>query len=378
MKVFDALIIGAGPAGTSCAFGLAKRGWRVGVIERSAFPRHKTCGGFIGPENKALLSDMGIWHKLLQEGACVIEESVLTSSEGASTAIPIDGIALGVSRALLDALLVDCVKSMGVEVYEGAQARNIYNGSEGFEVTVDHYSKTQEFILKTRHIIDASGQLSPSVRSKNIQFGIAALYKGIPQSFKRVMLHCCEGGHVGINPFENDQVNVCYVVDAKYFKVHGQGPDKVLMGWIRQNPHLQKVMTTAMRVSPWKAVQIPVRNSIVHYENGIWRVGNSAAFIDTVMGAGISVALQSGRLLAQTITSYSHDVERLKAYAKEYQRYFSGQRQLAALFGKFVHYPWAADKIIRVLDANTKVKRAVMNYSRPGFEMMNRELDIIF
>ena len=73
----------------------------------------------------------------------------------------------------------------------------------------------------------------------------------------------------------------------------------------QESPHLQKVMTGARRVSDWKAIHIPVRNSIVLYENGIWRVGNSAAFIDTVIGAGISIALQSGQLLSQAITGFS-------------------------------------------------------------------------
>jgi len=118
MTEIDALIIGAGPAGTSCALALAKRGWRVVIIDKSTFPRHKTCGGFIGPENQALLSDLGIWSRLLENGACVIEESLLTSSKGASTVIPIDGQALGVSRKIFDSLLLERVKAAGVEVYE--------------------------------------------------------------------------------------------------------------------------------------------------------------------------------------------------------------------------------------------------------------------
>jgi flavin-dependent dehydrogenase len=371
MTTVDALIIGAGPAGTSCALGLAKRGWKVVIIDKSTFPRHKTCGGFIGPENKALLTDLGIWPKLLEQGACVIEESVLTSSKGARTVIPIEGEALGISRKVLDSSLLNLVKVMNVEVYEGAQVRNIYINSEGFEVTVDHYGNNQEFNLRARHVIDASGQQSPSVNLTKVQFGICATYQGIPQSFKRVMLHCCEGGHVGINPFENNQVNVCYVVDSKYFKAKGQDPEKVLISWIKESPHLQNVMIGAMRGSPWKAIQIPVRNSIVHYEHGIWRVGNSSAFIDTVMGAGISVALQSGQLLAQSITGYRYDEERLRAYAYEYQKNFGAQRRLAHLFGSFVHYPWAADMIVRFLDINKKFRRTAMDYSRPRIVTKN-------
>jgi len=372
MREIDALIIGAGPAGASCAIGLAKRGWRVAMIDKSIFPRHKTCGGFIGPENQALLSDLGIWSKLLEEGACVIGESFLTSAKGASTVIPIDGQALGVSRRVLDLLLLNCAKSMGIEVYEGALSRNIYKNSQGFEVTIDHYGKTQELNLRARHLIDASGQHSPSVRITKLQYGICANFEGIPQAFKRVMLHCCEGGHVGINPFEGNQVNVCYVVDAKYFKANGQDPQKVLAGWIKQSPHLHHVMIGATRISSWKAVQIPVRNSIIHYENGIWRVGNSSAFINTVMGAGISVALQSGQLLSQAITGFSHDGERLKAYSKEYQKHFGAQRLLDGLFGCVLHFPWMADAIIHLLNINKKFRQTAMNYSRPRLISRNR------
>ena len=366
MKEFDALIIGAGPAGASCALGLAKRGWKIAIIDKSIFPRHKTCGGFIGPENKSFLSDLGIWSELLKEGACGLKESLLTSSRGASTVIRLKSEALGVSRKLLDALLFNRVKAMGIEVYEGAQARNIYNNNRGFEVTVDHYGNNQLFNLHARHVIDASGQCAPSVKLRKIQFGIAAMYQGIPQAFKRVMLHCCEGGHVGINPFEGNQVNICYVVDSAYFKSHGQDPDKILSGWIKENPYLQDAMATAIRVSAWKAVQIPVRHSIVHYENGIWRVGNAAAFIDTATGGGISVALLSGQLLAQSITGFNNDRERLRDYSKVYQKCFSGQRRLAALFGEYAHYPWAANLIIHFLDLNTSFRSEAMNFSRPG------------
>ena len=41
---FDALIIGAGPAGSSAAILLARAGWSVALIEKQRFPRRKVCG----------------------------------------------------------------------------------------------------------------------------------------------------------------------------------------------------------------------------------------------------------------------------------------------------------------------------------------------
>jgi len=362
----DALIIGAGPAGTSCALGLAQRGWRVVIIDRSTFPRHKTCGGFIGPENKLLLMDLGIWSRLLEEGACVVERSVITSSKGASTFIPIDGSALGVSRKLLDKLLLDRVKKMGIDVYEAAQVRSIYNNGKGFDVSIDHYGANKIFNLRARHIIDASGQHPPSVKPIKIQFGLAAMYEGITQSAQCVMLHCCQGGHVGINPFENGQVNVCYVVDSGHFKSHGSNADQVLSEWIKESYHLQRLMIGAKRVTTWKAIHIPMRDSIVLFENNIWRVGNSAAFIDTATGGGISVALQSGQILARALSEHVQDKDILRQYTEHYLQHFSKQRRVASLFGRFAHYPWAAEMIIRLLDSNNLLRQAAMGHARPG------------
>jgi geranylgeranyl reductase family protein len=45
----DAIIVGAGPAGSSCARGLARAGLDVVVIDRAQFPRHKPCAGWITP-----------------------------------------------------------------------------------------------------------------------------------------------------------------------------------------------------------------------------------------------------------------------------------------------------------------------------------------
>src|SRR5258708_21757741 len=49
MDSCDVLIVGAGPAGSSCAWGLRSSGLDVLILEKSKFPRHKVCGGWITP-----------------------------------------------------------------------------------------------------------------------------------------------------------------------------------------------------------------------------------------------------------------------------------------------------------------------------------------
>ena len=49
MRKCDALIVGGGPAGSSCARALRLAGWNVVVLDRARFPRDKVCGGWVTP-----------------------------------------------------------------------------------------------------------------------------------------------------------------------------------------------------------------------------------------------------------------------------------------------------------------------------------------
>src|SRR5512145_2993265 len=55
MRSTDALIIGGGPAGSSCAWALRRRGFDVVVWDRKTFPRDKICAGWITPQVAASL-----------------------------------------------------------------------------------------------------------------------------------------------------------------------------------------------------------------------------------------------------------------------------------------------------------------------------------
>ena len=51
----DALVVGGGPAGSTCARALGRAGWNVVVADRARFPRDKVCAGWLTPEVFGLL-----------------------------------------------------------------------------------------------------------------------------------------------------------------------------------------------------------------------------------------------------------------------------------------------------------------------------------
>jgi flavin-dependent dehydrogenase len=64
---YDAIIVGAGPAGSSAAIRLARRGWRVALIERSRFDAVRI-GESLAPGVQGELSALGAWDDFLALG----------------------------------------------------------------------------------------------------------------------------------------------------------------------------------------------------------------------------------------------------------------------------------------------------------------------
>jgi len=57
---YDAVVVGAGPAGSVAATVLARGGARVALVDKAEFPRDKACGDLIGPRGVQVLDDLGV------------------------------------------------------------------------------------------------------------------------------------------------------------------------------------------------------------------------------------------------------------------------------------------------------------------------------
>ncbi|HSS09484.1 MAG TPA: geranylgeranyl reductase family protein, partial [Acidimicrobiales bacterium] len=57
---YDAVVVGAGPAGSVAALVLARGGLRVALVDKASFPRDKACGDLVGPRGVQLLDELGI------------------------------------------------------------------------------------------------------------------------------------------------------------------------------------------------------------------------------------------------------------------------------------------------------------------------------
>lgn len=131
--IWDVIVVGAGPAGSTSARVAAEAGARVLLIDRARFPRYKTCGGGITGRSLAAMP----------ASARVTFEADITdfglSREGADRVmIHADEPFLGmVQRERFDQSLVDAAAAAGVEFRDATALRGLEEGEGGIRLRVD-------------------------------------------------------------------------------------------------------------------------------------------------------------------------------------------------------------------------------------------------
>ena len=81
MNTYDAIVIGAGPAGSTTALLLAKAGWSVAIVEKAEFPRRKVCGEFISAPALTLLTRAGLAENILADAGPEVREVAVYAGE---------------------------------------------------------------------------------------------------------------------------------------------------------------------------------------------------------------------------------------------------------------------------------------------------------
>jgi len=125
-NTYDIGIVGGGLAGLSLSISLARKGYRLSLFEKEAYPFHKVCGEYISMESWDFLVRLGL--PLENWNLPRIHQLFITAPNGESISekLPLGGF--GISRYKLDAALADIARSAGVEIFENTKVHDI-----GFE-----------------------------------------------------------------------------------------------------------------------------------------------------------------------------------------------------------------------------------------------------
>jgi menaquinone-9 beta-reductase len=129
----DLIVVGAGPAGSTLAAGLAEAGHAVILLDKARFPRHKACSDYVNPAAARMIEEMGLLDEALALGAQRMDGMIVHAPNGsrftANYAKAEPGrSALGLSRIHLDNLLLQRAREAGVAFHERAHVRDVVQG----------------------------------------------------------------------------------------------------------------------------------------------------------------------------------------------------------------------------------------------------------
>ena len=211
--LYDLIIIGGGPAGTSAAISAVRQGASVLLLERGRFPRHKVCGEFVSAESLSLLKDLlDHQHSALLHNAVRIPCARLFL-DGRSLHATVDPPAASIARFDLDAALWHSAKSAGVDARQQVAVQNL-SGSGPFRVV----TASEEF--EARALVNASGRWS-NLNLASVEDGTRAeKWLGVKAHFAEsapslsVDLYFFEGGYCGVQPVGSGRVNASAMVRA--------------------------------------------------------------------------------------------------------------------------------------------------------------------
>jgi geranylgeranyl reductase family protein len=356
MSEWDVVVVGAGPAGAVSAAQLAKRGYRVALLDRARFPRHKACAEYLSPGVHEVARRLGIWEAIRCGLPCTVPGMEVVSPKGTVLRLQysVDGRqrhAATLPRHVLDAQLVAHAEASGAEMISGVIAHEpIMRAGVVSGVSASREGATIRFPAKLTVVAD--GNRSTIAKALDfavlprwpVRMGLVAHYEGsAPLRDGFGQMHVAVGGYCGVAPLPGGRLNVAIVVKADAVTCAGTKATEYFENWIDEMPALRALLSDCIRISPVRGVG-PIGSRVRRVSTaGALLVGDAAGFFDPFTGEGIYRALRGAELIAEVghdaLLRQDVSAESLARYDSLRSRAFRRKHAVTALVQLFVQFP---------------------------------------
>lgn len=297
MLTTEVLIVGSGPAGATAAYFLAKSGIETIVVEKESLPRYKTCGGGLVFRGRNLLP-FDVSEAIAVEFRKI---DVYFSKQNLHLYVERDfPIVSMVMRDSFDSLILEKAKSEGARVFEDEKVKSIESGE------VEKIITTTKNTYRTKFVIAADGVLGRVARlsgwDEDTRYLIPALEvetEVVPEKFEFLNKEA---------RFDIDMIPKGYAWNFPKKKHLSLGVASMKRGKIDLRHYYREYLKTLdireqhILSEKFYGFQIPVKSRRqVLANNATILVGDAAGFADPLTAEGISNAIYSGRLAAESI-----------------------------------------------------------------------------
>jgi 2-polyprenyl-6-methoxyphenol hydroxylase-like FAD-dependent oxidoreductase len=389
----DALIVGAGPAGSTAAALLARAGWSVAIVEKQAFPRRKVCGECIAASNLPLLEALGISPAALDALAAPPLQRVAFMRGNRTVSAPLPAAtqprrawARALGRETLDTLLLDQARAAGAQVLQPWSVLSVDGPPGQMRATALDMATGQKTEMQARVVILANGSWEPLPSARQTErrirrggdlLAFKANFVGADLAAGLLPVLAFEGGYGGMVVADRQTTTIACCIRADRLSalragMPGRSAGEVVEAMLRREcAGVNAALQPAQRRGPWLGSG-PIDPGIrLRADDRFFRIGNAAAEAHPIIGEGMSMAMQSAwllcdRLLADSAGRDPRDAARWHAnvarrYAADWRRHFATRLRVAALLAHIAMRPLPSSILVAAVH---HFPRAVTQVSR--------------
>jgi 2-polyprenyl-6-methoxyphenol hydroxylase-like FAD-dependent oxidoreductase len=387
---FDALVVGAGVAGSACAIMLARSGWNVALVERQVFPRAKVCGECLGASSFALLDALGVGAAVRAvAGPELCEVVVMRGAKSIRAPLPATGAEPVWSRAVgredLDTLLLAQAVACGVTLWQPWAMQGVEGRAGDWHCKLRAVATQEHITLDAGVLIDAHGSWEPLHILRPQQPAAASQLLAFKAHFQNTRLEpgtlpvlLMAGGYGGmvLGAQGLGTLACCLRRDrltAVRNQYHASSAGASVQAMLEKTCHgVQQALQHAVRVGPWLAAGPLVPGMHLRGDDTILRIGNAAGEAHPLIGEGMTMALQSAWLLSQTLvharehpatptTDWQAPVAR--TYAAQWAQQLQPRLRTASLLAHLAMHSAAAPLLLALLQARPTLLTRVARWS---------------
>ena len=317
----DVLVIGGGPAGTTAATLLSRKGWQVVMLEKGVHPRFHI-GESLLPMNLPILDRLGVLERVREIGVFKPGADFPLQDNANSVNVfrfdralnPVFPHAYQVKREEFDHLLFENARDNGVDARMQVAVEKVEFDDDGRPATVHARTAAGEALaFAPRYLVDASGRETfmggkLKLKKKNALHQSAAIFSHFRGVTRRegadagnITVERFAHGWMWLIPLRDDVMSVGAVCFPEYLKQRRGDNEAFLMQTLQDTPSVWARMQGAERIAPVHVTGNYSYTCTRMSGPGWVMVGDAYAFIDPVFSSGVYLGMNSGEHAASVV-----------------------------------------------------------------------------